>query len=102
MFFIKLFGELFTLETARCNERRLAGKFVIKPTTVIFLLFAFFYAASPIDLIPEGVINIWFSYIDDAVICVGATCYAIADVTSALEGAKMGKKSDDAADNNQD
>jgi uncharacterized membrane protein YkvA (DUF1232 family) len=89
MFTIKLIAELLALESSRCTERRIAGNFAVKPSSVILLLFAFFYAASPVDLIPEGFIDSWAAYIDDVVICAAALCYAIADITSALEGRKM-------------
>jgi len=92
MFYFKLIAELLSLESSKCTERRLEGKFVIKPSSVILLLFAFFYAASPIDLIPERFIDSWAAYIDDVIICAAALCCAIADITAALEGRKMEPK----------
>ena len=91
MFYIKLIAKMLALETSSCTERRLEGKFTVKATAIILLLFAIFYAASPIDLIPEGFIMSWISCIDDVIVCAGAVCYFIADVTAALEGRKMGK-----------
>ena len=92
--------EMLTLEADRCTHRRLQGKLTIKPSSVILLIFAFFYAASPVDFIPEAFINSWAAYIDDVLVCAGALCYAIADLTSALEGRRMGKNSGSAEPNN--
>lgn len=91
MFYIRLIKELLTLESSRCTQRRLTGKFALKPSSVFFLLFAFFYAVSAIDLIPEGLINSWAAYVDDVIVCAAAACYIIADITSALEGRRLGK-----------
>jgi uncharacterized membrane protein YkvA (DUF1232 family) len=98
MFYISLLAELFALESSKCMERRLTGRFTVRPSSVLFLLFAFFYAVSPVDFIPEAFINSWAAYIDDVIVCAAALCYAIADITSALEGRRMREKPLDATE----
>lgn len=101
MLYIKLIGELLAFESAKCTEQRLAGKFIIKPSSIFILLFVFLYAVSPVDFIPERFINSWIAYIDDVIVCAAAACYVVSDITSAIEGRKLGaaEKRGDAADN---
>jgi uncharacterized membrane protein YkvA (DUF1232 family) len=96
MFYVTLMRNMLAHESAGCTQRRISGKFTLKPSAVISLLFAFFYAASPADLLPERLISSRAAYIDDVILCAAAACYFIADITAALEGRKMTGAADNA------
>lgn len=84
---LAIFKQLLDTEKELVFKERSKGKFVMRPSSVILTIVALLYLASPIDLIPEGLITPKIcGFIDDLVLLIFTGYYVYLDIGGELNG----------------
>jgi len=78
---LKLIIQLYKYEASLVLAYKAKGFVVMKPSTVLVTILAFFYALSPIDFIPEGLVNpAIFGYLDDTLLLIATTALVLSEI----------------------
>lgn len=84
---LAILKQLLDTEKELVFKERSKGKFVIRPSSVILTIVAIFYLASPIDIIPEGLITPKVcGLIDDLVVLILTGYCVYLDIGGELSG----------------
>lgn len=86
---LKIIKELLANEKSLVFAERAKGNFIIRPTSILAVIFSLLYLCAPIDILPEGIIEPMIcGFIDDIIVLCIMVYIVYLDIGGELDGYK--------------